>query len=60
MQAIFLTARACLAEIVAALKHFRRPDVEVIGDEVTVVSCNMMILNTEYHQHLPSERAPVL
>jgi len=35
---------ACLAGIVA-LKHFRRPDVEVIGDEVTV--------------HLPSERAPV-
>jgi exosome complex component RRP45 len=27
---------ACLAGIVA-LKHFRRPDVEVIGDEVTVV-----------------------
>jgi len=35
---------ACLAGIVA-LKHFRRPDVEVIGDEVTV--------------HSPSERAPV-
>ena len=27
---------ACLAGIVA-LKHFRRPDIEVIGDEVTVV-----------------------
>ena len=27
---------ACLAGIVA-LKHFRRPDVEVVGDEVTVV-----------------------
>ncbi|RDB22013.1 Exosome complex component rrp45 [Hypsizygus marmoreus] len=35
---------ACLAGIVA-LKHFRRPDVEVIGDEVTV--------------HEPTERAPV-
>ncbi|KAF8151769.1 ribosomal protein S5 domain 2-type protein [Crassisporium funariophilum] len=35
---------ACLAGMVA-LKHFRRPDVEVIGDEVTV--------------HSPSERAPV-
>jgi len=35
---------ACLAGIVA-LKHFRRPDVEVIGDEVTI--------------HAPSERAPV-
>ncbi|KAF8233755.1 ribosomal protein S5 domain 2-like protein [Tricholoma matsutake] len=35
---------ACLAGIVA-LKHFRRPDVEVIGDEVTV--------------HPPFERAPV-
>lgn len=28
---------ACLAGIVA-LKHFRRPEVEVIGEEVTVVS----------------------
>ncbi|KAG6902136.1 hypothetical protein C0995_003893 [Termitomyces sp. Mi166 len=35
---------ACLAGIVA-LKHFRRPDVEVIGDEVTV--------------HEPTERAPI-
>ncbi|KAJ6570187.1 ribosomal protein S5 domain 2-type protein [Mycena vulgaris] len=35
---------ACLAGIVA-LKHFRRPDVEVVGDEVTI--------------HPPSERAPV-
>ncbi|KAJ3552956.1 hypothetical protein NM688_g3881 [Phlebia brevispora] len=35
---------ACLAGIVA-LKHFRRPEVEVMGDEVTV--------------HHPSERAPV-
>ncbi|KAF5375841.1 hypothetical protein D9615_008176 [Tricholomella constricta] len=35
---------ACLAGI-AALKHFRRPDVEVIGDEVTV--------------HEPTERAPI-
>ncbi|PPQ77829.1 hypothetical protein CVT25_015323 [Psilocybe cyanescens] len=35
---------ACLAGMVA-LKHFRRPDVEVIGDEVTV--------------HRPTERAPV-
>ncbi|KAF8063452.1 ribosomal protein S5 domain 2-type protein [Lyophyllum atratum] len=35
---------ACLAGMVA-LKHFRRPDVEVIGDEVTV--------------HEPTERAPI-
>ncbi|EJF60884.1 ribosomal protein S5 domain 2-like protein [Dichomitus squalens] len=35
---------ACLAGIVA-LKHFRRPEVEVEGDEITV--------------HHPSERAPV-
>ncbi|KIJ55598.1 hypothetical protein M422DRAFT_220341 [Sphaerobolus stellatus SS14] len=35
---------ACLAGIVA-LKHFRRPDVEVIGDEVTV--------------HAPASGAPV-
>ncbi|KIM81533.1 hypothetical protein PILCRDRAFT_71784 [Piloderma croceum F 1598] len=35
---------ACLAGVVA-LKHFRRPEVEVIGDEVIV--------------HAPTERAPV-
>ncbi|TRM56867.1 ribosomal protein S5 domain 2-type protein, partial [Schizophyllum amplum] len=35
---------ACFAAM-AALKHFRRPDVEVVGDEVIV--------------HPPSERAPV-
>ncbi|TFK51241.1 ribosomal protein S5 domain 2-like protein [Heliocybe sulcata] len=35
---------ACLAGIIA-LKHFRRPEVEVIGDEVTV--------------HPPTERAPL-
>jgi len=35
---------ACLAGIVA-LKHFRRPEVEVIGDEVTI--------------HDPAERAPI-
>ncbi|KII90426.1 hypothetical protein PLICRDRAFT_157569 [Plicaturopsis crispa FD-325 SS-3] len=35
---------ACLAAVVA-LRHFRRPDVEVVGDEVTV--------------HDPTERAPV-
>ncbi|KAI4522337.1 ribosomal protein S5 domain 2-like protein [Schizophyllum commune Loenen D] len=35
---------ACFAAM-AALKHFRRPDVEVVGDEVTI--------------HPPSERAPV-
>jgi len=28
---------ACLAAVVA-LKHFRRPEVEVVGDEVVVVS----------------------
>ncbi|KAF8317881.1 ribosomal protein S5 domain 2-like protein [Clavulina sp. PMI_390] len=35
---------ACLAGI-AALKHFRKPDVEVVGDEVTI--------------HDPADRAPV-
>jgi exosome complex component RRP45 len=41
---------ACLAGIVA-LKHFRRPDVEVIGDEVTVVSIlnSTSILETIYN-----------
>ena len=54
---------ACLAGIIA-LKHFRRPDVEVTGDEVTVVFCFMYYDKSKnrilsYHQHLPSERAPV-
>jgi len=35
---------ACLAGIIA-LKHFRRPEVEVVGEEITI--------------HPPSERAPV-
>ncbi|KAG6849425.1 hypothetical protein H0H93_008573 [Arthromyces matolae] len=35
---------ACLAGMVA-LKHFRRPDVEVVGDDVTI--------------HDPTERAPI-
>ncbi|KAF8634679.1 hypothetical protein AX15_000780 [Amanita polypyramis BW_CC] len=35
---------ACLAGIVA-LKHFRKPEVEVIGEEITI--------------HSPSERAPI-
>jgi exosome complex RNA-binding protein Rrp42 (RNase PH superfamily) len=34
---------ACLAGIVA-LKHFRRPDVEVIGDEVTIVRIDPFLL----------------
>lgn len=34
---------ACLAGIVA-LKHFRRPEVEVIGDEVTIVSIIIAIV----------------
>jgi len=35
---------ACLVSVVA-LKHFRQPDIEVIGDEITA--------------HAPSDRAPV-
>lgn len=56
---------ACLAGI-AALKHFRRPEIEVVGDEVTVVclshilSCLHRILTTSsLLQHPPSSRAPV-
>lgn len=57
---------ACLAGIVA-LKHFRRPDVEVIGDEVIVVRIlvSISIVHSTYRvfvtvrQHEPSERAPV-
>ena len=55
---------ACLAGIVA-LKHFRRPEVEVIGDEVTIV-CSRHIMFfflylrwTIHAQHDPSERAPL-
>lgn len=53
---------ACLAAIVA-LKHFRRPDVEVIGDEVTVVSLlnHCCSNNSQFwrFQHPPASRAPV-
>jgi exosome complex component RRP45 len=52
---------ACLAGIVA-LKHFRRPDVEVIGDEVTVVRVVLSAYppnSLAAIQHAPSERAPV-
>jgi len=53
---------ACLAGIVA-LKHFRRPDVEVIGDEVTVVCFSRLFISlsalTSHSQHAPSERAPI-
>ncbi len=52
---------ACLAGIVA-LKHFRRPEVEVIGDEVTVVCLFFSsIPDSSFSslQHSPSERAPV-
>jgi hypothetical protein len=37
---------ACLAGIVA-LKHFRKPDVEVIGDEVTVV-CSFVLMHGKW------------
>ena len=54
---------ACLGGIVA-LKHFRRPDVEVVGDEVTTVrtviySDDDILLTLQHLQHPPSERAPV-
>ena len=41
---------ACLAGMVA-LKHFRRPDVEVIGDEVTVVRALPFILHSVLHSN---------
>ena len=58
---------ACLAGIVA-LKHFRRPEVEVVGDEVTIVRTTLSLVVCAallgHHvlncaQHHPSERAPV-
>ncbi len=46
---------------IVALKHFRRPEVEVVGDEVTVVSSNPVSndLAPIFLQHPPTERAPV-
>ena len=52
---------ACIAGI-TALKHFRRPEVEVVGDEVTIVclhSSPLLICPNSSIQHPPSERAPV-
>lgn len=52
---------ACLAGIVA-LRHFRRPEVEVVGDEVIIVrhSPEALLTNlTLIFQHSPAERAPV-
>jgi exosome complex component RRP45 len=28
--------------VITALRHFRRPDVTVIGEEVTIVSCQLV------------------
>lgn len=54
---------ACLAGMVA-LKHFRRPDVEVVGEEVTVVRTHPFPFLAQpamflFLQHRPTERAPV-
>ncbi|KAG9308739.1 ribosomal protein S5 domain 2-type protein [Chiua virens] len=51
---------ACLAGIVA-FKHVRRPDVEVIGDEVIVVrlASSHAVTYPTPSQHAPEERAPV-
>lgn len=58
---------ACLAGM-TALKHFRRPDVEVIGDEVTIVCLFDRLNGDTTHlsmsfslpvQHSPADRAPV-
>ena len=38
---------ACIASI-TALKHFRHPEVEVVGDEVTVVSMELFTFYTFY------------
>jgi len=52
---------ACLAGIVA-LRHFRKPEVEVEGDEVTVVSILAVVHGTlgllNENQHPPETRAP--
>jgi exosome complex component RRP45 len=52
---------ACLAAM-TALKHFRRPDVEVVGEEVIVV-CQLTIIYHDFpdaiYKHDPNERAPV-
>jgi len=43
-----------------ALRHFRKPDVEVIGDEVIVVSpvSSPVVIGAD-GQHSPDERAPM-
>ena len=46
---------ACLAAVVA-LRHFRRPDVEVVGDEVTVV--RPVPFPHPSHPHLLLHRSP--
>ena len=56
---------ACLAGIVA-LRHYRRPEVEVIGEEVIVVSLAPPYIETRDStrtittlQHPPESRAPI-
>ena len=54
---------ACLAGIVA-FKHFRKPEVEVVGDEVTVVRMLISVAQEPWYsmellQYPPSERAPM-
>ena len=51
---------ACLAGIVA-LRHFRKPDIEVIGEQVIMVRLSMTPSDHVIYslQHSPTERAPV-
>jgi exosome complex component RRP45 len=51
---------ACLAAIVA-LRHFRRPEVEVVGDEAIVVGAVFPgpLSPLTHLQHPPTERAPM-
>lgn len=54
---------ACLASIVA-LRHFRRPEVEVVGEDVVLVralrfSMGLCVIYRVFSQHQPDERAPV-
>lgn len=56
---------ACLAGI-TALKHFRRPEVEVVGDEVTVVCLFFPLLLSSithpalsFHLQIPNDMIPI-
>jgi len=49
---------ACIAAIVALL-HFRRPDVSVVGEDVTIVRRRLLCVQRLTRQHSLEERVPI-